>query len=225
MPRSPRTDIGGLIYHVLNRSNARIPIFTTPKDYAAFESVLEEAQQRTLLRVYAYCVMPNHWHLSVSPNGDGDLSSFVRWLSMTHTQRWHVAHGTTGAGHLYQGRYKSFLISEDNHFLRVCKYIERNPARAGLVARAEDWQWSSIWRRQSGDTRLQHVLSPWPVSQPNDYLAWVNTPESSEELGQIRESVNRGQPYGSDRWREHMIECFSLASTVRTPGRPRSIQQ
>ena len=92
MPRANRVDVGGEIYHVINRANARMQIFSNPKDYILFEKVLTEAQEKTGVRIYAYCIMPNHWHLVVSPIEDGDLSKFVGWLTMTHTQRWHVAH-------------------------------------------------------------------------------------------------------------------------------------
>lgn len=104
MPRSPRTDVGDIAYHVLNRANARLPIFTTDTDYQAFERVLGEAQQRSRMPILTYCVMPNHWHLVIYPPADGMLVSFMCWLSMTHTQRWHAAHETTGTGHLYDGR-------------------------------------------------------------------------------------------------------------------------
>lgn len=128
---------GGLVYHVLNRANGRLPIFEKNEDYEAFERVLAQAVQRVDIRLLAYCVMPNHWHLVLWPRVDGDLSRFVGWLTLTHTQRWHAHRHTTGSGHLYQGRFKSFPVQTDEHFLAVCRYVERNPLRAGLVSRAE----------------------------------------------------------------------------------------
>ncbi|HUG92188.1 MAG TPA: hypothetical protein VML55_15210, partial [Planctomycetaceae bacterium] len=85
--------------------------------------------------------MPNHWHLVVWPAGDGDLSEYMRWLTVTHTQRWHAAHHTSGTGALYQGRFKS------EHFLTVCRYVERNALRANLAGSAEAWRWGSLWQR------------------------------------------------------------------------------
>ena len=137
MGRPLRTAPGDLVYHVLNRANGRQPLFEKDGDYAAFERVLAEACQRVPMRILAYCVMPNHWHLVLWPYLDGDLSHFMGWLTLTHTQRWHAHHHTVGHGHLYQGRFKSFLVQQDAHLLAVCRYVERNALRAGLVERAE----------------------------------------------------------------------------------------
>ena len=88
MGRPKRAADGGLVYHVLNRANARMTIFESAADYAAFLQVLEEAVERTQMRLLAYCVMPNHWHLVVWPREDGELSRFMAWLTLTHTHRW-----------------------------------------------------------------------------------------------------------------------------------------
>ena len=88
MGRPLRITAGGLVYHVLNRANARMRIFDKGQDYEAFERILDEAVEHVKMRLLAYCVMPNHWHLVVWPRRDGDLSAFVGWLTLTHTQRW-----------------------------------------------------------------------------------------------------------------------------------------
>ena len=85
------------------------------------------------MRLLAYCLMPNHFHVLLWPREDGDLSRFMSWLTMTHTQRWHAHHRTAGTGHLYQGRFKSFSVQSAEHFLTVCRYVERNALRANLV--------------------------------------------------------------------------------------------
>src|SRR5882757_1619121 len=110
MPRRHRNAPGGIVYHVLNRGNGRAPIFENEGDYAAFERVLEEALAREPVRLLAYCLMPNHWHLVLWPREDGQLSEFMRLLTVTHTQRWHAHHHAIGTGPLYQGRFKSFPI-------------------------------------------------------------------------------------------------------------------
>ncbi len=114
MGRPKRTADGGLIYHVLNRANARMRIFEKPEDYSAFERVLEEAVwERTKTRLLAYCLMPWHWHMVLWPRSDGELSRFTGWLTLTHTQRWHAHRHSTGSGHVYQGRFKSFPVQDD----------------------------------------------------------------------------------------------------------------
>jgi putative transposase len=120
MPRRPQIATGGYVYHSLNRAVGRSTIFEKVDDDAAFEAVLEEARELVDMRLLAFCVMPNHWHL---------------------------AHGTVGTGPLYQGRFKSFPIQEDEHFFTVCRYVERNALRANLVTSAEQWRWSSLWHR------------------------------------------------------------------------------
>ncbi|HUV70627.1 MAG TPA: transposase, partial [Terracidiphilus sp.] len=140
MPRWPRAAIGGTVYHVLNRANARMQIFDNRGDYELFEQVLAEAHRRVAMRTISYCLMPNHWHLVLWPRKDGDLSEFMRWLTVTHTQRWHACRGTAGSGHVYQGRFKSFPVADDGHYLTVCRYVERNALRAGLAERAEQWR-------------------------------------------------------------------------------------
>jgi len=223
MGRSLRAAPGGLVYHVLNRANGRQRLFEDDGDYAAFERVLLEAQQRLPMRLLAYCVMPNHWHLVLWPYGEGDLSSFMRWLTLTHTQRWHVYRQTVGTGHLYQGRFKSFVVQTDEHLLAVCRYVERNPLRAKLVKRAELWRWSSLGRRESGGGQFQDMVSEWPIPRPTDWVEWVNNEERTEALERIRQSVLRGQPFGVEEWVAAMVERFGLMSTVRSEGRPRKM--
>jgi putative transposase len=144
MPRRLRSASGGYVYHVLNRSVARDSLFAKAGDYAAFLKVLRQADTWQPMRLLAFCVMPNHWHLLVWPHADGDLSEYMRWLTVTHTQRWHAHHHTAGTGPLYQGRFKAFPVQEDEHLLAVWRYVERNALRANL--------WSSV--RKSGGGRV-----------------------------------------------------------------------
>ena len=134
MPRTARVAPGGLVYHVLNRAVARLPLFEKTADYEAFERVLLETQQRHPTRILAYCLMPNHWHFVLWPRNDDELTAFLRWLTHTHTMRWHAHHQTAGTGHLYQGRFKSFPVQTDEHLYAVLRYVERNAVRAKLVA-------------------------------------------------------------------------------------------
>lgn len=225
MGRPHRAATAGYVYHVLNRGNARQRIFANRDDYAAFESVLAEAVERTQTRLLAYCVMPNHWHLVIWPSKDGELSRFVGWLTLTHTQRWHAHRGSIGTGHVYQGRFKSFPVQSDEHFLAVARYVERNAARAGLVAAAEDWQWGSLfrWRRVSAEDKA--LLSRWPVPRHSGWLDYVNRPQSDAELAALRRSVERGIPFGSEGWTATAARRLSLESTLRPRGRPRKQEQ
>jgi putative transposase len=220
MGRPLRNAVGGVIYHALNRANAHMQIFETAADFEGFEKVLMDAHARVHTRILAYCLMPNHWHLILRPTCDGELSRFMAWVTLTHTQRWHAHRQSIGEGHLYQGRYKSFPVQEDGHFLTVCRYVERNALRAGLVARAEEWRWSSLWHRARNEGALPAWLYPWPVERPRHWLDWVNQPQTPAELEAVRNSVQRGQPYGAIHWVRDTAEALRLASTLRPRGRP-----
>jgi putative transposase len=218
MPRRLRCASGGYVYHVLNRAVGRATIFDKPGDYHAFEKVLRQARDWLPVPLLAYCLMPNHWHLVLWPQRDGDLSEHLRWLTVTHTQRWHAHHHTAGTGPLYQGRFKSFPVQQDEHFLTVCRYVERNPLRAGLVRRAEDWRWSSLARRSTGGGP---VLDPWPVDLPAGWAAHVNGAEPAAELAALRRSVTRGAPFGTESWRRATAARLGLQASLRPRGRPR----
>jgi putative transposase len=223
MGRPPRAAEGGLIYHALNRANARLTIFDDDGDYEAFVRVLAEAVPRHDMRLLAYCVLPNHFHLVVWPRADGDLSRFLRRVTLTHTQRWHAHRRSAGTGHLYQGRFKSFPVQSDEHFLTVCRYVERNALRAGLAARAESWRWGSLHRHAATDAAPAPgpALSPWPVPRPADWVERVNAPLSPAEDEALRRAVRRGRPFGAPEWQAETAARLGLASTLRPLGRPR----
>jgi len=129
--------------------------------------------------------------------------------------------GTTGQGHLYQGRNKSFICEEDRHFLTLARYVERNAKKANLVKKAEDWKWSSVWRREKGNTTQKKLLSPWPISKPRNYLTWLNEPQTHEEEKAIEVSIERDRPFGADDWLARVVKRLGLESTRRPRGRPR----
>ena len=221
MGRPLRASEGGWVYHVLNRANARLPIFDKAEDYEAFERILAEGALRYDMRLLAYCLMPNHWHLLVWPKGDGDLSRFMAWVTLTHTQRWHAHRHSAGTGHVYQGRFKSFPVQEDEHFYSVGRYVERNALRAKLVKRAEDWRWGSLWRMTQGDREARALIAAWPLSRPRRWLDWVNEPQTEGELAAVRRSISRGSPYGDETWTDKAIRKLGLETTLRPRGRPR----
>jgi putative transposase len=221
MGRPERINVGGLVYHVLNRANARMTIFEKPADYAAFERVLAIAVTRVKMRLLSYCVMPNHWHLVLWPRADGDLSAFVGWLTLTHTQRWHAHRHSVGSGHVYQGRFKSFLVEEDDHLLTVCRYVERNPLRAGLCTKAEQWPWSSLARMTGGDDEARQLLAEGPVPRPPHWQQLVNRDLAKAAGDRLQRSLHRGQPFGTPTWVDRIVERFDLSSAFRPRGRPR----
>jgi putative transposase len=221
MPRLARVDIGDEIYHVINRANGRLTIFENIADYQLFESLLEKTQEETGMRILAYTIMPNHWHLVLQPKVDGDLGIFMHRLTNSHTRQVRVSTKTIGYGHLYQGRYKSFIVSDDSYLLTLIKYVERNPVRAKLAAACEEWQWGSAWRRVNGTPVQKKLLSESPTPLPKDYLSWINTPDREDDIKLLRNAVNKGVPFGNEEWVDKKVDKYKLETTRRTVGRPK----
>jgi putative transposase len=220
MPRTARIAPGGIIYHALNRGCGRCSLFDKVADYDAFERVLDYAMERDPTRILAYSLMPNHWHFVLWPREDGELTRFLRRLTHTHTQRWHAHRHSAGTGHLYQGRFKSFPVEQDDHLLTVIRYVERNALRADLVQQAEQWRWSSLWRRLHGNDRARAIVHPWPVQMPADWVERVNLPHTPAELAALRHSCVRGTPFGSERWKLDTAARLELGRTLRRRGQP-----
>jgi len=218
MPRRPQTSTGGIVFHVLNRGVRRMQLFDDSEDYCRFLQITGEAQKRTPVRCLSYCLMPNHFHMVLWPVEDGDLSKFMFWLLTTHSKHWHFRRGTAGTGHVYQDRFKSFPVFADGHFLRLCRYVERNALRGRLVHRAEDWPWSSLHQRL-GHPRPVH-LSNWPVERPPNWFTLVNE-DASSETAEVRESIRRGTPMGPPAWRDSTVALLGLEKTAKPRGRPR----
>ncbi|MBN1853093.1 MAG: transposase [Pirellulales bacterium] len=218
MPRPPRADVAGEVYHALNRENGRQDIFRKDQDYEAFEQVLAEGIERYPVDLFSYQWMPNHWHMVLSPGEDGEMSRLLYWVTMTHTQRYHAHYHTVGEGHVYQGRYKSFPIQDDAHFLVACRYVERNALAAGLVIRAEEWRWGSLWNWCGGRSVIK--LFPWPIPRLPGWIERVNQAPSEKEQRETKiddrriESVNCALQ--NSRW------ATDFGSTSWTPTWSRS---
>lgn len=217
MPRIARAFVEDAAVHVLNRGNNRKVIFRKPEDYEAFLRLMREADKKTPIRMLAYALMPNHFHFIIWPREPGEVSAYMRWLMNAHVRHYHQHYGTTGYGHIYQGRYKAFPIQTDAYLLNALIYVEANAFRAGLVARAEDWLWCSANPRRDG----RPELSPLPIERPADWVGLLNQRLPEKNLQRIRRSVGRGCPYGSDEWTKKMAADHGLDFTLRSRGRPR----
>jgi len=222
MPRRQRIVEDGGVYHVLNRRAGKLPLFEKEADYLAFEKVIDIAHRFVPMRVLAYCLMPNHWHLMLWPTRGKDLSRFMQRLTVTHMRRWHAHHGTAGTGPVYQGRFKSFPIETDEHALTVARYVERNARRAKLVRRAENWRWCSLWQRMHDAPAWLVAESDWPVELPRNWVRFVNEAQTDREQEAILQSIKRGTPFGSAKWQQRAAAAMKLQSSMRDPWRPKN---
>jgi putative transposase len=143
-------------------------------------------------------------------------------MTVTHVIRWQKHRKCVGEGHVYQGRFESFPVESDDCFYQVARYVERNALRANLVARAEDWQWSSLWRRERGTADRKRWLGRWPVPLTRRWLEYVNEPQTETVLEALRRCGKRGQPFGGAEWIAATAKELGLESTLRSRGRPRN---
>lgn len=213
--------MAGHVFHVINRGVRRQTLFASPDDYRRFQHLMQEATVRTPLPIYVFCLMSTHFHFVLHPETDGQLPEFMRWLCCTHAKRFNRDHGTVGVGAVYQARYRAFPIQCDAHFLRVCRYVERNPLRAGLVTHAERWPWSSLG--QCGHNFNRVPVKAWPIPRPPGWTTWVNQVVTAAEERAIRECLKRNRPYGEDTWVLATSERLGLQHTLKRlpPGAPK----
>jgi putative transposase len=218
MPRPLRITFPNVVYHVLNRANERARIFHSDAEYRLFRLLLREASRRFPVRVLAFCIMPNHWHLVLWPLEPESISAFMHWLTTTHVAIYRRHHGSVGDGHLYQARFKCFAVQTSADYLKVMHYVEQNALRGHLVKRAELWRWSSANER----CRNRHgFLADGPIPLPANWIELLNQPMTREDLARLRESAERGTPFGSPDWKQAAAIAHGLEQKLRGRGRPK----
>jgi putative transposase len=226
MPRQPRPIADGLLYHALNRGNNRAAVFDTTYDYQLFLHALAQTQRRYPFQLYGYCLMTNHFHLLLAPDAGQSVSRILQSLTVAHTWHYHQSHASLG--HVWQGRFKSPVIQNDDHALIVLRYLEANPLRAGIVQDLVRYPWSSYHAHGLG--HADPLVSPLPqwtrlgrdaAARQAYWRRWVHVPLSEKELAGVRRSVVSGRPYGGDEWVTATATALGLRLPQRPRGRPR----
>lgn len=219
MPRRSLAETAGLTFHVMNRGVRRLQLCGDDDEYELLLTSFAKAWPRAPVDIFAYCLMPNHFHFVLRPAADGQLAEFMRLGTLRHSRSWHWRRGSVGSGHVYQGRYRAFPIQTERYFLTVCRYVESNALRASLVSRAEEWPWSSFAARQ----KSRHVLPlcEWPISRPNHWVDVLNEPCADDKFTDIRHSLSHSTPLGEPAWRTPLAERLHL-SRGRPGGRPKT---
>lgn len=190
MPRKNREVPPGSVLHIVNRGNDKRVIFPEPIDYAAFLVLLREARERFGVDLYAYCLMPNHFHLVVKTAGLEEISAYMHFVQREHACDLRRCWRTRGHGHVFQRRYWSKVVVGDGYLTTLMKYVEANPYRAGLIDTSSVWEWSSLWDRETGERDLLQQL---PVRLPEGWRTIVTVPLQQIDLDRIRRSSKRGR--------------------------------
>ena len=181
MPRRARSLLSECYVHVINRSAHKMPLFERSKDYRDFLSILREGLNRYPVRLVAYCLMSNHWHLVVAPVGSTVLSGLMHWVTTTHAVRFRRRRSARGRGPVYQGRFKSHPVDGLGHLLDVIRWVERNALAANLVSSAEDWPWGSLADRQRSTPAVPLEGASFLSSR-----AWIAQVNASHSLDEAR---------------------------------------
>lgn len=218
MPRIPRGDSAEGMYHIINRGNMRMQIFDDAEDYEYFLELLYKGAQKEKVAIHAFCLMPNHFHLLLSPEREGSLSRMMQWVMTSHVRNYHRKNKTSG--HVWQGRYKSFIVEKESYYISLMRYIEANALRAGLVNKAQEWRYGSLYIRTSLEPVQSNLCEPL-IDLGNDWIALLNEPMKMFELEKIRNSVNRQSPLGEEGWQMEIASRYGLLSTLGNLGRPR----
>lgn len=217
MPRAARNVIDGFFYHVLNRGNCKQTIFHKDGDFEAFLELMKKAKELFPVNIMAFCLMPNHYHILVASLVAKNLSSWVHWFTSVHANRYHDHYRTSG--HIWQGRFKSFVIQGDDHFISIFRYAEGNPVRAALVDSAHKWPWSS--HRSSIGLQASSLIDPPPFLLPQGWGEFVNQTMKPKELDNIHKCISHSLPFGDDEWKRKLSEQYGIKCHLKKRGRPK----
>ena len=216
MPRQARTLGDHCIYHVMNRGQEGEKVFRDLHDYLAFLDMLMVAKQRYRVELFAFCLLPDHFHLLVRPHKGVDLSYCMQWLQTSFARRQNDYYRSEGP--LWQDRYKSCLVQENSCLVAMMRFIEGHPVRAGLAAEALDYVWSSHRENYWGNRRRK--LDELPVSLPEDWPQRVNADLKEATLRQLILCSRRQLPFGLSDWQQHKCRELGLEGSFRPRGRP-----
>ncbi|HET6632673.1 MAG TPA: transposase [Rhodanobacteraceae bacterium] len=226
MPRRPRLQLPGVPLHVTQRGVNRGAIFIDHLDRLHYHELLCEAAQEHAIAVHAYVFMSNHTHLLLTSTQPDGLARAMRNSGQRYVQAFNRRHGRTGT--LWQGRFKSCLVNSDRHLLQVYRYIELNPVRAGMCARADDYRWSSV--HANLERRSDKLVTPHPsflslhheaALRAERYRAWLNESVSSDDLQRIRAHLNQERALGDPTFQAMVEKMLGKPASLRPRGRPK----
>ena len=217
MVRPKRVTLGGYVYHALNRANGWLRIFKKKEDFAAFEAILAEGIERVDMRICGYCIIPNHTHLEAIPKSEDGLRRAIGEAHRRYTRRVNFREGWRG--HLWQGRFASFVMDEP-HLIAAVRYIELNPVRAGLVSAPSDYPWSSARAHLHGRDDSLVRVSPM-LALVGNWRRLLCSVVSEEELREFRAHERTGRPLGDEDFVRRLERKLGRVLQRKKPGRRR----
>ncbi len=226
MARTPRIAVANYPHHIVQRGHNRSAVFQSRSDRHAYLRTLADFRLALGLRIYGYCLMTNHVHLIVDPGDDARaLSVLMKRLAGRHTRRLNRVNG--GSGSAWEGRFKCSPIESDRYLLACARYVDLNPVRAGIVARPEDYPWSSYRARVGLDDCDWLDAGPCFTALGADlehrrerYREFVELGIGPHELAVIRGAIQRNQLTGSEQFPDDVAELIGRHVYNRTQGRP-----
>jgi len=209
MPRRARFCPAGYPAHLIQRGNNRQAIFTCDADLAAYANWLAEGAERFEVSIHGWVFMTNHVHLLATPTSDRGLSQLMQSLGRLYVRRFNYIYSRSGT--LFEGRFKTCIVQEEQYFLTCLRYIELNPVRAGLVKNPADYHWSSYQAHAFGSNarmwtphNLYLNLGMNHQQRQHAWRALINDTLNLELLAKIRHCANTGLVLGSESFREQV---------------------
>lgn len=225
MVRPKRLHHPGFIFHVINRGNNRQAIFLEDEDYERYLGILYRYKIKFNFHIFAYCLMTNHVHLLIQVNENASISKIMQCITIAHTRHYHFKYRS--GGHVWQGRFRSPLVSNDEYLLKVMLYIEQNPVRAKMVKRVQDYHWSSykLQIMKKSPKMIDRDQNPAYVrlggaedERRNSYQRLMQKELEEFDQKQIEKSLKGEGHYISERFREQINEMLPRKRSI---GRPR----
>ncbi len=223
MSRIARIILEGVPYHVTQRGNGRQQVFFEDRDYCLYLDLLRNSCQKERLPIWAYCLMPNHIHLIAVPERETAMAQAMGRTNADFARYYHLR--KRSSGHVWQARYHSSPLDE-RHLWRAMAYVERNPVRAQLAARAEEYEWSSARLRLTGAAGMVD-LTPWRAKY--DWPRWqeaLRTSIDEEAFGlRLQEASRRGRPLGDEQFVENLEKRCGRRLRAQPVGRPKKAKE
>ncbi|MGR3220381.1 MAG: REP-associated tyrosine transposase [Candidatus Anammoxibacter sp.] len=226
MGRYARINYPNLIYHVINRGNNREIIFAEDEDYQHYLNTIQRYKKKYHFKLYAYCLMTNHVHLLIQVSKEGSISKIMQSVTVAHTRRYNYKYQR--CGHVWQGRFHSPIVSEDDHMLTIMQYIEQNPLRANMVKCVTDYPWSSyklnVRKKEPviinrAENKVFHNLGDDLSKRIYNYKKKMKEMVKEKQLEKIHHSTRRDGHYISDKFKG---QISAILPRKRQRGRPTS---